>query len=78
MPGSHITDHQSGFNAISTKERAAGGCGEGREHRHVLPRGDPRPPPGRSRSKRPDPLAGIFDEEIVPLLEHTPHSRGGL
>ncbi len=25
--------------------------------------------------RRPDPLAGIFDEEIVPLLEHTPGIR---
>ena len=25
--------------------------------------------------RRPDPLAGIFDEEVVPMLEHAPHLR---
>ena len=39
---------------------------------------DPRLPSTRKKPwgrRRPDPLAGIFDEEIVPLLEHTPGIR---
>ena len=39
---------------------------------------DPRLPSTQKKPRgrrRPDPLAGIFDEEIVPLLEHTPDIR---
>ena len=39
---------------------------------------DPRPPSTRKRQRgrrRPDPLAGIFDEEIVPMLEQAPDLR---
>ena len=39
---------------------------------------DPRPPSTRRRQRgrrRPDPLAGIFDEEIVPMLEQAPDLR---
>ena len=32
----------------------------------------------RRGRRRPDPLAGIFDEEIVPLLEQTPGLRAVL
>ena len=39
---------------------------------------DPRLPSQKRTARtrrRPDPLAGIFDEEVVPMLEHTPHLR---
>ena len=39
---------------------------------------DPRPPSIRKKARgrrRPDPLAGIFDGEIVPMLEQTPDIR---
>ena len=39
---------------------------------------DPRPPSTKRKRRgrhRPDPLAGIFDEEIVPMLERAPDLR---
>ena len=39
---------------------------------------DPRLPSSKKKARgrrRPDPLAGIFDEELVPLLEETPGLR---
>ena len=39
---------------------------------------DPRPPSVRKRKRarrRPDPLAGVFDEEVVPMLEAAPDLR---
>ena len=39
---------------------------------------DPRPPSAKKKQRgrrRPDPLAGIFDEEIVPMLEQAPDLR---
>ena len=40
--------------------------------------GDPRPPAVKKTKRgrrRPDPLAGIFDEEVVPMLEAAPDLR---
>jgi hypothetical protein len=81
MPGRHVTDHQvrlyMSFRRSDSPAIAAAKAGfstatayrieqsPGRGH-------DSRAP--RSR-RRPDPLAGIFDEEVVPLLTAAPGLR---
>ena len=81
MLGSHITDHQVRLYMLFRQKnalRAAAaktGFSIATAYRFEA---DPRLPSSRKKPpgrRRPDPLAGIFDEEIVPLLEHTPGIR---
>ena len=64
MPGRQITDHQMELYMITGRRTEAG----------------PRLPSQKRKARgrrRPDPLAGIFAEEIVPLLEASPGAAGG-
>ena len=76
MPGRHLTDHQVRFymrlRHTDAPAAAAAKAGFSPATAYRLEQ-DPRPlspqdRPRRSR-RRPDPLAGVFEEEIVPLLE---------
>ena len=81
MPGRQITDHQMELYMIHRKKdrpalaAARSGFSTATAYRIEADSGRPsetRKPRGR---RRPDPLAGIFDEEIVPLLEASPGLR---
>ena len=81
MPGSHITDHQvrlyMQFRQKNTPEAAAAKAGFSTATAYRV-EADPRLPSARKKvrgRRRPDPLAGIFEEELVPLLEETPGLR---
>ena len=81
MPGRHINDHQKrlfmrhrqtdGVALAAAKAGFSTAAGYRLEQgRHLPP--SPKPPRGR---RRPDPLAAIFDAEVVPLLEASPGLR---
>ena len=81
MPGRHITDHQMElYMTYRKKDRPAlagakAGFSTATAYRIEA---DPRPPSQKRKPRgrrRPDPLAGIFEEEIVPLLEANPGLR---
>ena len=82
LPGRHLTDHQLRLymknrqNQTVTIAAAQAGIGRSTAYRReqstpVLPS---QTKPSRGR-RRPDPLAGIFDEEVVPMLIATPGLR---
>ena len=78
MPGRQITDHQMElYMTHRKKDRPALAGAKAGFSRATADRieADPRPPSQKSKPRgrrRPDPLAGIFEEEIVPLLEASP------
>ena len=81
MPGRQITDHQMELHMTHRKRGrpalagAKAGFSTATAYRIEA---DPRPPSQRRKPRgrrRPDPLAGIFAEEIVPLLEASPGLR---
>ena len=81
MPGRHITDHQMELYMTYRKEdrpalaSAKAGFSTSTGYRIES---DPRRPSQKRKPRgrrRPDPLAGIFEEEIVPLLEASPGLR---
>ena len=81
MSGRHITDHQMElYMTYRKKDRPAlagakAGFSTATAYRIEA---DPRPPSRKRKPRgrrRPDPLAGIFEEEIVPLLEASPGLR---
>ncbi len=81
MPGSHITDHQVRlymlFRQKNALQAAAAKAGFSTATAYRI-EADPRLPSTKTKPRgrrRPDPLAGIFEEEIVPLLEQTPGIR---
>ena len=81
MPGSHITDHQVRFFMLfrqkNALQAAAAKAGFSTATAYRI-EADPRLPSTKTKPRgrrRPDPLAGIFEEEIVPLLEQTPGIR---
>ena len=81
MPGRHITDHQMElYMTYRTKDRpalASAKAGFSTSTGYRI-ESDPRPPSQKRKPRgrrRPDPLAGIFEEEIVPLLEASPGLR---
>ena len=83
MPGRHITDHQMELYMTHRKKDrpalagAKAGFSTATAYRIEA---DPRPPSQKRKPRgrrRPDPLAGIFEEEIVPLLEASPGLRAG-
>ena len=80
MPGRHITDRQKRLfmtrKKSDTIEVAAAKAGFSRASGYRLA-ADPRPSAGKKPRgrRRPDPLADIFDAEVVPILETSPGIR---
>ena len=81
MPGRQITDHQMElymtYRKTDRRALAAAKAGFSRATTDRI-EADPRPPSQKRKPRgrrRPDPLAGIFEEEIVPLLEASPGLR---
>src|SRR5690606_38368605 len=82
LPGRHLTDHQvrlyMRLRRTDAPAAAAAKAGFSPATAYRLeqdPRSlSPQDRPRRSR-RRPDPLAGVFEEEIVPLLEASPTLR---
>ena len=81
MPGRQITDHQMElymtYRKTDRRALAAAKAGFSRATADRI-EADPRPPSQKRKPRgrrRPDPLAGIFAEEIVPLLEASPGLR---
>ncbi len=81
MPGKHITDQQvrlyKQYRQKNTLQIAAAKAGFSSSTAFRI-EADPRLPSGRTKPRgrrRPDPLAGIFDQELVPLLKETPNIR---
>ena len=81
MPGLQITDHQMELYMKNRKtDRRALAAAKAGFSRATADRieADPRPPSQKRKprgQRRPDPLAGIFEEEVVPLLEASPGLR---
>lgn len=83
MPGRFITDRQHEaymtLRPHHTQKIAAAKAGFSASTGSRLER-DPRPPTEKKQTRqhaggKPDPLAGLWDEYIVPLLEQTPGLR---
>ncbi|WP_280550762.1 IS21 family transposase [Halomonas sp. 11-S5] len=81
MPGRHITDHQvrlyMTFRRSDSPTAAAAKAAFSTATAYRL-EDDPRLPSQTAAPRtrrRPDPLAGLFDEEVVPLLEAAPGLR---
>src|SRR6056297_1153775 len=83
MPGRFITDRQHEdymtLRHHHTQKIAAAKAGFSASTGARIDR-DPRPPSDKTRERRhaggrPDPLAGLWDEEILPLLIATPALR---
>ena len=74
LPGRYITDHQVRLYMDSRKEHspavaaAQAAFSRATGHRYES---NPRPPSQKNkpRDRRPDPAAGIFDQEVVPIAE---------
>ena len=81
MPGRHVTDHQMrlfmAHRSTDPVPIAAAKAGFSTATGYRIAQ-DPRPPSTtrapRGR-RRPDPLEGVFDEEVVPMLEAAPGLR---
>jgi hypothetical protein len=81
LPGLHINDHQMrlfmSFRLKNTTALAAAKAGFSTATGYRI-ENDPRLPSQRQEPRgrrRPDPLDGVWDAEIVPLLEATPDLR---
>ena len=81
MPGRHVTDHQMRlfmkFRQTNSTAVAAAKASISLATAYRI-EGDPRPPSQKTKPRqrrRPDPLADIFDAEIVPMLEAAPGLR---
>jgi hypothetical protein len=81
LPGLHITDHQMRlymrFRHIDAPAAAAAKAGFSTASAYRI-ESDPRLPSQKTNPRtrrRPDPLAGVWVSEIVPLLEATPGLR---
>ena len=81
MPGTHITDQQARLymhhRRTHTRQLSAARAGIGASTGARLD-ADPRPPSQRQilrGRRRPDPLAAIWDAEIVPMLQAAPGLR---
>ena len=81
MPGRHITDHQMELYMTHRKKDrpalagAKAGFSTATAYRIERMPGGRRRRGSRGGGGAPDPLAGIFAEEIVPLLEASPGLR---
>ena len=81
MPGRHVTDHQMRLfmthRSTDPVAVAAAKAGFSAATGYRIAQ-DPRPPSTRKvprGRRRPDPLEGVFDEEVVPMLEAAPGLR---
>ena len=81
MPGPHVTDHQvrlyMKYRQTDSPAAAAAKAAFSTATAYRV-EADPRLPSQKSTTRsrrRPDPLAGIFDEEVVPMLVETPGLR---
>jgi hypothetical protein len=81
LPGRHVTDHQMRLymkhRQTDAPPMAAAKAGFSEATAYRLEE-DPRLPSqkaGRRDRRRPDPLAAIFEAEVVPLLESSPELR---
>src|SRR5947199_3365685 len=81
LPGRHITDHQMRlymrFRQTDTAPVAAAKASFSASTAYRLEK-DPRLPSQRASARgrrRPDPLAGIFETEVVPMLMAAPGVR---
>jgi len=81
MPGRHITDHQvrlyMKFRQTDSPAAAAAKASLSTAAAYRI-EADPRVPSQKAKHRtrrRPDPLAGVFDEEVVPLLQEAPGLR---
>ena len=81
MPGRHVTDHQMRLfmthRSTDTVPVAAAKAGFSAATGCRLEQ-DPRPPSTKMAPRgrrRPDPLEGLFQEEVVPMLEAAPGLR---
>lgn len=81
VPGRHVTDHQMRlfmkYRSTDTTPVAAARAGFSTATGYRF-EDDPRPPSQKRAPRdrrRPDPLAGIFDAEVVPMLEAAPGLR---
>ena len=81
MPGRHVTDHQMmlfmKYRSTDTTPVAVAKAGFSTATGYRL-ESDPQLPSLRRAPRdrrRPDPLAGIFDAEVVPMLEAAPGLR---
>jgi hypothetical protein len=82
LPGLHINDHQMrlfmSYRLTQTPAVAAAKAGFSTATGYRI-ENDPRLPSQKKTPRgrrRPDPLAGVWDAEIVPMLEATPDLRG--
>jgi hypothetical protein len=81
LPGSHITDHQARryMTLRRTHGRATAAAMAGfSPSTGGRIEADPRPPSERAAPRgrrRPDPLAAVWDADIVPMLEAAPGLR---
>ncbi len=81
MPGRHINDHQMRLfmkhRSTHPTSTAAAKAGFSRATGYRVEK-DPRLPSQKKAprdSRRPDPLEGIWDQDVIPLLEQTPSIR---
>ncbi len=81
MPGPHVTDRQMRlymkYRQIDTPVIAAAKAGFSTATAYRIEQ-DPRPPSQKAvprGRRRPDPLAGLWDSEVVPMLKATPGLR---
>src|SRR6516165_4101941 len=81
LPGQHVTDRQMrlymSWRHTDTPAVAAAKAGFGTTTAYRI-EADPRLPSQKKKSRgrrRPDPLAAVWDSEIVPMLKETPELR---
>ena len=81
MPGRHVTDHQMRLfmthRSTDPVPVAAAKAGFSAATGYRIEQ-DPRPPSTKRAPRgrrRPDPLDGLFDDEVVPMLEAAPGLR---
>ena len=81
MPGHHVTDHQMRlfmkFRQTDNVAIASAKAGFATSTGYRIET-DPRLPSQKTQPRdrrRPDPLAGIFTEEVIPMLEAAPGLR---
>jgi len=81
MPSCHLNDQQTRLYITYRKKlpptQAATKAGISRASAYRI-ENDPTPPSQNKAPRgrrRPDPLAGIFDEEVIPILKNAPGIR---
>ena len=81
MPGTHVTDEQvrkfMNHRQTHSIEIAAAKSGFSRATGYRMAKDPPLPSQNRAvrASRRPDPLGGLFEREVIPMLERDPGLR---